>query len=105
MTVLSRGGRYQKVADNLEVKNVVVLDDETLEERRYVVCFNPQEARREALVREDVLAKLQTKLKADGIKSLVGNSSYRKYLNVDNETVTINETKVQEVIWSSLSGQ
>lgn len=34
--VLSRGGRYQKVANNLEVKNVVVLDDETLEERRYV---------------------------------------------------------------------
>lgn len=35
--VLRRGGRYQKVSANLEVKNVVVLDDDTLDERRYVV--------------------------------------------------------------------
>ncbi len=38
--VLSRAGRYQKVTDNLEVKEVLV------GEKRYVVCRNPVEARR-----------------------------------------------------------
>ncbi|NLI13550.1 MAG: IS1634 family transposase [Peptococcaceae bacterium] len=94
--VLSRGGRYQKVAENLEVKNVVVIDDETLDERRYIVCYNPGEAEREAKVRETVIAKLKTKIKENGVKSLVGNSAYRKYLNIESENVTVNDAKIQE---------
>jgi hypothetical protein len=37
--VLARPGRYQRVVDDLEVKEVVV------EGRRYVVCRNPDEAK------------------------------------------------------------
>ena len=40
--VLSRPGRYRKVADNLEVKEVWVGDGER--RKRYVLCFNPAEA-------------------------------------------------------------
>ena len=36
--VLSHPGRYQKVADNLQVKEV------RIEDRRYIVCLNPEEA-------------------------------------------------------------
>lgn len=93
--VLRRGGRYQKVSPNLEVKSVVVLDDETLDERRYVVCYNPEEAERDAKVRDEVLAKLKIKLKEDA-KSLIGNSGYRKYLTIDKENVTINEAGIRE---------
>ena len=38
--VLGRGGRYHKVADNLEIKEVRVKN------RRYVVCRNPKEAQK-----------------------------------------------------------
>lgn len=38
-TVLSRAGRYRSVAENLEVKEVIVGDGER--RRRYAVCFNP----------------------------------------------------------------
>jgi transposase len=93
--VLRRGGRYQKVSPNLEVKNVVVLDDDTLDERRYVVCYNPEEAERDAKVRDDVLTKLKAKLKEDA-KSLIGNSGYRKYLTIDKDNVTINEAIIRE---------
>jgi len=93
--VLRRGGRYQKVSHNLEVKNVIITDDETLDDRRYVVCLNPEEAERDAKVREDVLDRLKAKLK-EGAKGLVGHSGYRKYLNFDKDTVTINEAKIQE---------
>jgi len=41
--------------------------------RRYVVCFNPAEARRDAAGRETILASLRSTLKA-GEKELVGNA-------------------------------
>src|SRR5690348_16969448 len=43
--VLTRPGRYEPVADNLQVKEVVVGDGER--RKRYVLCLNPQEAERE----------------------------------------------------------
>ncbi|GAW91696.1 transposase IS4 family protein, partial [Calderihabitans maritimus] len=44
---------------------------------------NPQEAERDAQVRQQVLEHLEQKLKTGGIKSLVGNSAYRKFLSVE----------------------
>jgi transposase len=43
--VLQRPGRYQQVADNLRVKEVVVGEGER--RRRYVVCHNPEEEKRQ----------------------------------------------------------
>ena len=43
--VLTRPGRYKPVADNLQVKEVVVGEGER--RRRYVLCLNPEEAERE----------------------------------------------------------
>ena len=54
--MLTRPGRYQKVADNLEVKEVTVGDGER--RRRYVVCHNPEEAERQRQHREQVLDEL-----------------------------------------------
>lgn len=58
--VLARPGRYRTVADNLKVKEVLVGDGER--RRRYVVCFNPQEAERQRKHREQVLAELRAEL-------------------------------------------
>jgi hypothetical protein len=60
--VISRPGRYQKVADNLEVKEVTVGDGER--RRRYVVCYNPEEAARQKKHREQVLKELEAELEA-----------------------------------------
>ena len=51
--VSTRPGRYQAVAENLQVKEVMVGDGER--RRRYVVCYNPQEAERQARHRKEVL--------------------------------------------------
>jgi transposase len=58
--VLSRPGRYRKVAENLAVKEVVVGDGER--RRRYAVCFNPQEARRQRAHREKRIRELEAEL-------------------------------------------
>ena len=54
---LGRRGHYTKLADNLEVKEVV-LDDGTMRDR-FVVCRNPEAAARDAARRADHLAELE----------------------------------------------
>ena len=64
---------------DIEVKEVLVADPEGGSSRRYVVCFNPKEAARDAAVRAEILDSLGRKL-ADGDKQLVGNTGYRRFL-------------------------
>ncbi|MCD4693669.1 MAG: transposase [Calditrichales bacterium] len=72
----------------LKVKEV------TLDDRRYVICYNSKQARKDKADREAILASLKEKLKS-GAKSLIGNKGYRKYLKVDKETVEIDEQKIE----------
>jgi hypothetical protein len=60
--VLARPGRYRKIADNLQVKEVWVGTGER--RRRYVVCFNPEEAERQRRHRAMVLEALAAELAA-----------------------------------------
>ena len=84
--VLSRAGRYKVVRGPkkhskdpapLKVKEVRV------ENRRYVVCYNPDQAAKDRADREAIVAALREQLK-HGAKALVGNKGYRKYLKVSS---------------------
>ena len=50
---LSQQGRYKDVAGNLKVKEVRIAEDE-----RFVICFNPEAAERDAAVRARMTAQL-----------------------------------------------
>jgi hypothetical protein len=58
--VTTRAGRYKRVADNLQVKEVVI--GKGARQRRYVVCFNPLEVVRQRRHREHVLRELDAEL-------------------------------------------
>jgi hypothetical protein len=90
LEVLTRPGRYKPVADNLQVKEVVVGEGER--RRRYVLCLNPEEAERQRLHREQVLSELTAELKllrereADHPKAactLRASRRYGRYLTAD----------------------
>jgi hypothetical protein len=51
---LSRQGRYQHVRDNLQVKEVNIGSDD-----RFVLCYNPEQAVRDAATRERMIAQLE----------------------------------------------
>ena len=53
-------GRYRRVAENLRVREVVLGEGER--RKRYVVCFNPQEAERQKHHREQALTELRAEL-------------------------------------------
>ena len=97
--VLSRAGRYRVVhpprveSDDpspLKVKEVWV------GERRYVVCLNEDEARKDAADREAIVKALREQLR-NGDKSLVGNKGYRRYLSDDGpQRFRIDEATIAE---------
>jgi hypothetical protein len=97
--VLSRAGRYRVVhpervrSDDpapLKVKEVWV------EGRRYVVCLNEDEARKDSADRGAIVAALREQLRR-GDKSLVGNKGYRRYLGGGGpDHFRIDEAKVAE---------
>ena len=87
--VLSRAGRYQKVNDNLEVKEVLV------GKKRYVVCRNPVEARKDKAAREAVLEKLQRVISEKGPKAVIGNRGYARFVHIAKGSVTINQEAVE----------
>ncbi len=62
----------------LKIKEVWV------ENRRYVVCLNEEERRKDTHDREAIVAHLKEQLR-QGDKSLVGNKGYRRYLKVQGD--------------------
>jgi hypothetical protein len=69
----------------LEVKEVVLGNwGPQAKPRRYVVCFNPQQAKRDAIVRQQILASLDHTLDR-GDKALVGNAGYRRFLKTPRD--------------------
>jgi len=52
---LSRQGRYKTVRDNLQVKEVRLGDDTD----RFIICYNPDQAERDAAIRAKLTAQLE----------------------------------------------
>lgn len=96
--VLADRGRYEEITPErqtakdpspLKVKAVVI------EGRRYSVCLNEEQRRKDAADRKAIVAHLEKQLKR-GDKDLIGNKGYRKYLQAAaGEHFTIDEAKVQ----------
>ncbi|MBA7638227.1 IS1634 family transposase ISDha15 [subsurface metagenome] len=95
--VLSRRGRYKEVYPEghtskdpapLKVKEVWV------SQKRYIVCLNTKQARKDAFDRQAIMESLRDRIKRDP-KQLIGNKGYREYLKFDRNTVRIDQAKIE----------
>ena len=66
-----------------------------VENRRYVVCQNEEEAQKDRQEREAIAVALRDALQG-GDKSGVGNKGYRRFLRTSGERFTIDENKLKE---------
>jgi len=98
--ILSCPGRYREIRPEgasskdpapLKVKEVVLND------KRYIVCLNSKQARKDARDRQAILDSLEEKIGTNP-KSLIGNKGYRKYLKIEKNSVSINQDKIE---WES----
>ena len=100
--VLHRPGRYKIIAENLHAKEVIVGDGER--RRRYIVCFNPLEAKRQRLHREQVIKELELKLNkhpdhqatARWAIDLLASGRYKRYLTIVNDCICLDRQAVQD---------
>lgn len=102
---LSFQGRYQKVRENLEVKEIVVGDGER--RRRFVLVHNPEQAKKDQATREKTLKRIEEMILALGdpevashkkaVCALLSHRSMGRYIRqTKTGKLRINQAKVQE---------
>jgi len=70
--------------------------EQLVEGKRFIVCYNEEQARKDAADRAAIVESLKEKLK-NGDKSLVGNKGYRRYLkSAGSQHFTLDEEKLIE---------
>ena len=97
--VLADCGRFREITPErkrskdpspLKVKEV------TIEGRRYIVCLNEEQRRKDAADRQAIVEHLREQLKRPD-KDLIGNKGYRKYLRAGKgEHFTLDEDNIQQ---------
>jgi len=96
--VLSRAGRYREVfPEGVKAKNPAPLavKEVLVEGRRYIVCRNSKQARKDAAARQAMIEALEERIRCNP-KGLVGNRGYARYIKVSKGGMTINQEKIDE---------
>jgi hypothetical protein len=93
--VLGRAGRYQEVVVGKGDHAPLKVKEVRVGEKRYVVCVNEDQARKDAQDREAIVEALRAALR-QGDKALIGNKGYRKFVKGVGRRFTIDESKIRE---------
>lgn len=95
--VLGRAGRYEEVypkSEDAKAPSPLKVKEVWVEDRRYVVCLNEDQATKDRHDRDAIVASLKAALK-HGDKTLIGNRGYRKYVKSSAERFAIDEDKIK----------
>mgnify|MGYP001075533854 CR=1 FL=1 len=100
--VLTRRGRYHRISDNLKAKEVVI--GLGVKKRRYVLCLNEAEARRQKKHREQVIAELEKEISSHETNDatakwaikLQASGRYGRYLRQRGGKLHINKAAVHK---------
>jgi transposase len=102
--VLSNCSRYTVVQDNLRAKEVIIGNGER--RRRYILCHNPKEEKRQKAHREQVVTHLKEEISKHKDKKatarwaidLLSSKRYKRYLTVtETGKIRVDRKKIKEV--------
>lgn len=82
--------KMRRVTNSLQGKEIIYKD------RRYIVCFNEEQEKKDKAKRDEIINRLTDKLKTQGLKSLLVHKEYSKYLKIKSEKPVLDEEKVKE---------
>jgi hypothetical protein len=101
--VLTKRGRYTVFRDNLHAKEVIVGDGER--RKRYILCYNPKEAKRQRKHRQMTVELLEDELKRHRDQSatsqwaieLLASRRFKRYLRIlKSGQIRIDRTAIRE---------
>jgi transposase len=87
--VLSTRGRYKKIEDNLKVKETV------LDDVRYIICSNPEEAERDRKERDEIIENLQEKIRTGSLTRILTGDA-KRFCKIEAEKIMLNKAKIQK---------
>jgi transposase len=88
--VLRRAGRFHKVDDSLEVKEVLVND------HRYVVCHNPEAEERDRKRREEIIERARADLTKKGAQAFIMPRGLRRFVELKGGELALREAVIRE---------
>lgn len=91
-TILSKAD-LKKIRKDLQWKEVLYND------QRLLVCYNPERAKLDAAKREEILERIQAKVKDGSILSIVDNANYKKFLKIEGKKPTLDPEQVERDEW------
>lgn len=95
--ILTTGGRYREVhaeSNQSDAPSPLKVKEVIFDGKRYIVCLNSKQARKDANTRDAIINSLEKQLEK-GAKKLIGNKGYRKYVKVEKGSVYIDTEKVK----------
>jgi transposase len=101
--VLTKRGPYTVIRDNLRAKEVIIGEGER--RRRYILCYNPSEAKRQEKHREKLVRFLEKEIEKHPSKQanaqwaieLLASQRFKRYLSISkNNTIRIDRKKVRK---------
>jgi hypothetical protein len=95
--VLADGGAFTEVfpkAKGSKTPSPLRVKEVKVGQRRYVVCFNEDQATKDRHDREAIVAGLEQALK-QGDKALIGNKGFKRYVAASGERFSIDTEKVK----------
>jgi transposase len=96
--ILTRAGKYKEITPEIDLPKApspLKVKQVWHNGKRYIVCLNTKQARKDEMTRDAIIQGLEDKLKG-GAKTLVGNKGYRKYLKVAKGTLQIDHEKIKQ---------
>lgn len=96
--VLLRGGRFTEIHPERTRESdpaPLMAKEVKVGNRRYVVCHNEEQARKDRHDREAITTALREQL-TKGDKSLVGNKGYRRFIKCEGTRFEVDEEKIQD---------
>ncbi|MBM9515146.1 IS1634 family transposase [Desulfogranum marinum] len=99
-TVLSTPGRYREISESLHAKEVLLENG-----KRYILCYNPNEAKRQALHREELVTMLEEELSKHKDRKisnkwaieLLASRRFKRYLAItEHNTIHIDRKAIKD---------
>jgi transposase len=99
-TVLSTPGRYREISESLHAKEVLLENG-----KRYILCYNPNEAKRQALHREELVTMLEEELSKHKDRKisnkwaieLLASRRFKRYLAItEHNTIRIDRKAIKD---------
>lgn len=81
--------------ESYQVKKNLFVMEKTINKNRYVICYNPDEAKKDKLVREEIIAKLETELNSSP-KKYIKHRLHKRFLKITEAKTEIDHKKITE---------